>query len=202
MKVSAAAAILAFTATALSAPTSTITMRSLFGRSLQNAIDDCGNTSDPSLCVDTVNTINDWDNSVNIVNNFLNIANQLTGQDIINNALTALQAANLEPGFLSTLQSTPGLSQTGQDAANILSQVFSAVPANLNEVANSQISTSDAVDNVNNARCSFPGDGNILENIGILWAEAAAAVGADAPGSPLGPLVCQKGPSNTGDAYN
>jgi hypothetical protein len=208
MKASTITTILAFTATALSAPTKSythpsITPRSIFSkRSVQNAINDCNsNSPNPSLCETVVNAIAGWDNSVNTVNNFLNIANGLSGQDLTNNENIALSAANLEPGFLNTLMNTPGLSQAGINAANTLGQVFPGVPQNLVELTNSAILVSDAVNNINTLRCSSPGDSNILENIGILWVESAAAAGADTPGTPLGPNFCPKSP-NTGDGYN
>jgi hypothetical protein len=207
MKASTITAILAFTATALSAPTKSytypsITSRSLFGkRSLQSAINDCSNTPNTSLCEQVVGSIGGWDDSVNAVNNFLNIANGLSGQDLTDNEFTALRFANAEPGFLNTLMNTPGLSQAGINAANTLGQVFPGVPQNLVDLTNSAILVSDAVNNINTLRCSAPGDSNILENIGILWVESAAAVGADTPGTPLGPNACPKSP-NTGDAYN
>jgi hypothetical protein len=208
MKASTITAILAFTATALSAPTKSythpfITPRSIFSkRSVQDAINDCNsNSPTPELCVQVVTAIGGWDDSVNTVNNFLNIANGLTGQDLTDNEFTALNAANLEPGFLGTLMNTPGLSQAGIDAANTLLQVFPGVPQNLVLLTNSEILVSDAVDNINNLRCSFPGDANILENIGTLWVESAAAAAADPPGFPLGPNACPKSP-NTGDGYS
>jgi len=208
MKASTIAAILAFTATALSAPTKSythpsITPRSIFSkRSVQDAVNDCSaNAPIPDLCGQVVTAIAAWDDSVNTVNNFLNIANGLTGQDLTDNEFAALRAANAEPGFLSTLMNTPGLSQAGIEAANTLMQVFPGVPQNLVELTNSAILVADAVDNINNLRCSFSGDSNILENIGTLWVESAAAVGADTPGFPLGPDACPKSP-NTGDGYN
>lgn len=208
MKASTITAILAFTATALSAPTKSythpsITPRSIFSkRSVQDAVNDCNsNSPTPDLCEQVVTAIGGWDDSVNTVNNFLNIANGLTGQDLTDNEFTALRAANAEPGFLGTLMNTPGLSQAGVDAANTLMQVFPGVPQNLVELTNSEILVSDAVDNINNLRCSFSGDSNILENIGTLWVESAAAVGADTPGFPLGPDACPKSP-NTGDGYS
>lgn len=207
MKASAITTILVFTATALSAPTKSythpsITPRSIFSkRSSQDAINDCGSNSNPGLCVQVVKAISGWDDSVNIVNNFLNIANDLTGQDLTDNESTALQAAQAEPGFLTTLMNTPGLSQEGIDAANSLMQVFPGVPQNLVDLTQSSILVSDAVNIINNLRCSFSGGGNILKNIGTLWVASAAAAGADTPGAPLGPDFCPKSP-NTGDGYN
>ena len=207
MKASTITAILAFTATALTAPTKSythpsITPRSIFSkRSLQDAVNDCISTVPiPDLCIQVVTAISGWDYSVNTVNNFLNIANGLSGQDLTDKEFTALTAANAEPGFLNTLMNTPGLSQAGIDAANTLMQVFPGVPQNLVELMNSEILVSDAVDNINNLRCSSPGNSKILENIGTLWVEAAATVGADTPGAPLGPNICPKSP-NTGDGY-
>lgn len=206
MKASTITAVLAFTATALSAPTKSYTRpstRSIFSkRTFQDALNDCSNAADSSLCQQVVGAINHWDNSVNTVNNFLNIANGLSGQDLTDQENIALTAADEEPGFLNTLMNTPGLSQAGIDAANTLGQVFPGVPQNLNQLLNSEILVSDAVNNINNLRCSFSGDSEILQNIGTLWVEAAAAAGADVPGTPLGPAICEKAPTNSGDAYN
>ncbi|KAF8851030.1 hypothetical protein BDZ45DRAFT_164092 [Acephala macrosclerotiorum] len=200
MKASTIAAILSFSVAALAAPiTYTVPKHSSpFGkRDLQTAVNDCSNTANPSLCEQVVTTINSWDVSVNGVNDFLNTAEGLTNPDLTNAENTALGLANLEPGFLSVLQGTPGLSAAGQQAATTLGQVFGAVPQNLQDLLDASESVQTAVDNINSVRCA-----QILGNIGQLWVESAAAVGADTPGFPLGPLVCVKTGGNVGDAFN
>jgi hypothetical protein len=156
MKASTITAILAFTATAIAAPSSPyprVSKPSVFGkRDVQQAVNDCQNTATPDVCEQVVTAIAAWDDSVNEVNQFLNTANNLSGQDLTNAEFNALRFANAEPGFLSTLQGTPGLSQAGQNAANILGHVFPAVPQNLVELTQSEILVSDAVNNINNVR--------------------------------------------------
>ena len=159
--------------------------------------------------------IGGWDDSVNGVNLFLNTANNLSGQDLTNAEFAALRFANAEPGFLTTLQGTPGLSQAGQNAANTLGQVFPAVPQNLVELTQSEISVQDALSNINGIRYAYLDAPDvilltdisnscpqILGNIGTLWVESAAAAGADTPGFPLGPDACPKPNGNSGDAFN
>lgn len=208
MRASTIAAILAFTATALSAPTKSslapVTKRQVFGRDTNSALNDCSNAADQFTCVRVVNTIANWDGSVNNVNNFLNVAGGLSGSDLTNLENSALGAANAEPGFLQTLSTISGLSQAGQDAATQLGNVFPKVPQNLGRLLDgSGFPVQSAIDAINDARCPPPvGTDSILVLIGTLWQEAAAAAGADTPGFPLGPNVCAKDNGNSGDAFN
>ncbi|KUJ07641.1 uncharacterized protein LY89DRAFT_360457 [Mollisia scopiformis] len=200
MKSSTIVAILSFSVASLAAPTTytTPTRSSHFGkRSEQDAINDCQNTGNPSLCEQVVTAVSSWDTSVNMVNMFLNDAETSSGETLIDLENMALAFANLEPGFLSTLVGTPNISPDGVSAANTLMQVFSAVPGNLTLLINGDQSVSSTVDNINNVRCA-----QILGNIGELWQQAAAAAGADVPGTPLGPNFCPKSGGNSGDAYN
>lgn len=206
MKASTVAAILAFTASAIAAPTNYYSMpgkpstdspapRSVFGkRSFQQALADCNGGAE---CESVVNTINDWDTSVNQVNDFLNNGEGLQNPDLTTAEQNALDFANKEPGFLNTLMNIPNLDAAGQAAANTLGQVFPAVPSNLQSLLDAQESVQQGVDNINTVRCA-----QILGNISQLWISAAAAAGADTPGGALGPLFCQKPGGNTGDAYN
>lgn len=196
MKTTAAASFLALAAAVLAAPTSLPT--SLARRAVGDALNDCSGAPDPNQCRNVVVTIARWDNSVNEVNDFLNRAAGLAGADLQNAAQFALSAANFEPGFLGTLQGTGGLSGRGQDAATTLGSIFPTVPGALQQAANGEISGQSAINAINQVRCGT----GILENIAILWIEAAAAVGADVPGGPLGPFACEKEPENIGDAYN
>lgn len=220
MKASTITLILTFTAAALALPTNkpakagtytpyngkatkTPSRSLLFGkRTTEQAIDDCGSNDNPTLCTTVVNAIVGWDASVNTVNDFLNNAESKTGSDLTSFEQNALNFANLEPGFLATLQSTPGLSQEGVGAANVLGApgtgVFPQVPANLQTLLDgSGTPVQTAVDKINNVRCA-----QILGAISTLWEQAALAAGADAPGGALGPFVCQKPGGNVGDAYN
>ena len=146
-----------------------------------------------------VNAIIGWDSSVNTVNNFLNIAAFEGNPQLTTDENNALSFANLEPGFLTTLRSTPNIDQAGTDAAATLDQKFPTVPAQLQLLLSSQVSVQSALDAINSVRC--PTEGGILNAIGTLWQSAAAAAGADTPGFPLGPDVCVLEPDNTGDAY-
>jgi hypothetical protein len=213
MRASVIAAILTFTASAIAAPvaapvaaptnyytvpepsTDAPTVRSIFGkRSSQQALADCGSNTQ---CQNVVNTIIDWDTSVNQVNDFLNNGGSQPNPAVTNSEQNALNFANKEPGFLATLQGTPGLDAAGQAAASTLGQVFPAVPQNLQTLLNSGATVQQGIDNINNVRCP-----SILGNISQLWISAAAAVGADTPGGALGPLTCEKPGGNVNDAYN
>ncbi|KAF2111292.1 hypothetical protein BDV96DRAFT_690654 [Lophiotrema nucula] len=207
MKASTIAAILSFTAAAAAAPASRTKLyggrtnlnkrQALTG--LQKAQADCqsGGNADPDTCLNVVNAINGWDQSVNTVNNFLNIAESLSGDDLTNNENTAKTAADLEPGFLTTLRNTPNLDATGQSAAATLDTFFPIVPDNVNKLLAAEESVQDGVNAINDARCN-----HVLQAIGDLWISAAAAAGADTPGRPLGPLVCTLNAGNVGDAYS
>jgi hypothetical protein len=141
-------------------------------------------------------TIQDWDSSVNNVNTFLNNAattTTVTPRD----AQNALDFANNEPEFLTTLMNVPGLSIAGQDAAANLGQIFPIVPTSLQKVVSGG-SAVDAANAINAARCPT---GGILDDIRTLWIAAAAAVAADTPGGTLGPFACLRGPTGS-DAYN
>ena len=92
MKSSTIALILSLTATAL-------------GK--RDALADCGANQ---ACVTVVTAINGWTGSVNTVNQFLNNPTALAPN-------VALGAANLEPGFLTTLGGTSSLDAAGQQAA-------------------------------------------------------------------------------------
>jgi hypothetical protein len=59
------------------------------------------------------------------------------------------------------------------------------------------VSSVDAATAINAVRCPI---GGILDNINTFWKEAAAAVGADAPGDILGPAACPRGIAGS-DAY-
>jgi len=158
-------------------------------------ISHCANASNSTLCIDTVNAINGWDNSVNGVNNFLNVAGT-SAQPALTDIQTLIDA---EPGFLGILGSTSGLSQAGQDAVTFLTANFGPkVKDEFDGVVAGTTGVHDGVTEINSARCGSDG---ILENIGTVWVEAAAAAGADVPGRPLGPTVCEKEPVNSGDAY-
>jgi hypothetical protein len=99
---------------------------------------------------------------------------------------TALNAANLEPGFLGTLSTTAGLDSTGTAAAQNLMTFFPGIPALLNiAVAGEGNFGGDAVNGINDLRCN-----RVLESIGDLRISAAAAVGADVPDRPAGPNAC------------
>jgi hypothetical protein len=155
MKASTITTILAFTATAIAAPSRypRVSKPSVFGRrDVQQAVNDCQNAATPDVCEQVVTAIAAWDDSVNGVNLFLNTADSLSGQDLTNGEFAALRFANAEPGFLTTLQGTPGLSQAGQVAASTLGQVFPAVPQNLVELTQSEILVQDALNNINNVR--------------------------------------------------
>lgn len=204
MKASTISTILAFTATAIAAPVTAptsyytlpdpTTTTAFNKRSFQDAINNCGGLTD---CITVVNAINDWDLSVNEVNFFLNNAADLQNPALTDAEQTALDFANKEPGFLSTLLSTPGLSAAGQNAGATLMQVFPTVPKTLQDLLNGIGSVQDGLNNINDVRCP-----SILGNISLLWIEAAAAVGSLVPGGALGPIICQKPGGDFNDAFN
>jgi hypothetical protein len=114
-----------------------------------------------------------------MANTFLNTAESLSGQDLVTAEETALQFAQLEPDFLAALQGVKGLSLTGMQAAMSLGQVFPAAPGNLTTLLSAEggQTVQKTVNNINNVRCG--GSANILEKIGELWIDAAAAASAD-----------------------
>jgi len=210
MKASVITAILAFSVSAMAAPLASpatdyahwpkTSTRSLVAkRSTAQALSDCQTDE----CRTVVTAITGWDFSVNIVNAFLNSATSLpVDQTLTDVENTALDFANLEPGFLGTLKATPGLSAAGLAAAATLGDpttgVFPQVPANLKTLLDGSGTTVQfAVDQINAVRCS-----QILTAISTLWVEAAAAAGADTPGLALGPNQCPKPGGQVGNAYN
>jgi hypothetical protein len=155
MKATVIAAILAFTTSAVAAPLESRQIISNCATSEQglcNAINDCASSSNQDACVNVVKAINGWDSSVNTVNNFLNEANELTNPTLTSDEGRALLAANQEPGFLGTLQSTSGLSQAGQAAASRLGTNFPQIPQTLANLENGIGSVQDGVSTINNIR--------------------------------------------------
>jgi hypothetical protein len=116
------------------------------------ALQRCVNTPDANACADVVTTISAWDDSVNGVNLFLNTFQQFTGQDLIDQANTALDFANREPGFLTTLSNTANLGAQGVAAVNFLMGAFPKIPTDLQNVVAGTLSAGSAAVDINNIR--------------------------------------------------
>lgn len=142
----------------------------------RSAITDCGTNQ---ACVTVATAINGWIGSVDTVNQFLNTPTL--------DPKVALAAAQLEPGFLSTLGGTTGLSATGTAAVSTLMTLFPGIPSLLSLIVEGAEGTQSgsAVNGINDLRCN-----KVLPAIGDLWIAAAAAVGADVPPRPMGPNFC------------
>ncbi|RFU30444.1 hypothetical protein B7463_g5910, partial [Scytalidium lignicola] len=138
---------------------------------------------------DVINSINAWINNVDNVNNFLDAAPGLDPQDLQSQAETALDNANDEPIQLQILSDVSGLDESGQQAANLLAEVFGNVPTQLQNIINDPGDSGvvqTALQVINNVRCL-----NVLPAVTALWAAAASASGAPPPPAAEIPQSCQ-----------